>query len=458
MTKTSSLRHAKKRKGIKRFLPETLFFRSLLILITPIFLIQIILTVVFFDRHWSRMTSRLSYAVAGEIAIVLDYIEADTRDTDDTDRILNLMAQRLDLLITHDEGQALELKQPNDAEVEYGWEAMIKNTLSHELAVFTKNPYVVNVDFAEKWIEVRVQTSKGILNVSIPERRLFSSTTYIFLLWVFGASTVLLIIAVLFMRNQIRPIRRLSIAAEHFGKGRNVNSFKIEGAREVRQAGQAFLDMKTRIQRQISQRTDMLAGVSHDLRTPLTRLKLQVSMLGDSPDIYEMKKDISDMEKMIEGYLSFVRGEGREKSQITEIADLLREVTISAKRQGCDVDLVLNDISHSIMLRPVAFKRCLLNIVSNAIKNADHLWITLDKKAEGEVEIIIEDNGPGIDEEDYEKVFRPFYRVEGSRNPDTGGVGLGLPIAMDIVHAHGGEIWLQKSRHGGVAAHITLPI
>ena len=146
------------------------------------------------------------------------------------------------------------------------------------------------------------------------------------------------------------------------------------------------------------------------------------------------------------------------QSQITEIADLLREVTISAKRQGCDVDLVLNDISHSIMLRPVAFKRCLLNIVSNAIKNADHLWITLDKKVEDEVEIVIEDNGPGIDEEDYEKVFRPFYRVEGSRNPDTGGVGLGLPIAMDIVHAHGGEIWLQKSRHGGVAVHITLPI
>ncbi|MGN7438273.1 MAG: ATP-binding protein [Alcanivorax sp.] len=457
MTKTSDLRYKRKRKGIKKFLPETLFFRSLLILITPIFLIQIILTVVFFDRHWSRMTSRLSYAVAGEISIVLDYIEnSDTPE--DVDHILNLMSQRLNLLITHDDGAVLDVGQGHMTVPGYSWEAMIKNTLSHELHVLISEPYTVSVDFAEKWIEVRVQTSKGILNVSIPERRLFSSTTYIFLLWVFGASSVLLVIAVLFMRNQIRPIRRLSIAAEHFGKGRNVNSFKIEGAREVRQAGQAFVDMKTRIQRQISQRTDMLAGVSHDLRTPLTRLKLQVSMMGDSPDIYEMKKDINDMEKMIEGYLSFVRGEGREKSKITEVAAVLREVTTSAKRQGCDVDLVLNDVTNSVMLRPVAFKRCLLNIVSNAIKYADHLWITLDKKSDNELEIIIEDNGPGIDEEQYEKVFRPFYRVEGSRNPDTGGVGLGLPIAMDIIHAHGGEIWLQKSRHGGVAVHITLPI
>ncbi len=447
----------KKHNGVKRLLPETLFFRSLLILITPIFLIQIILTVVFFDRHWSRMTSRLSFAVAGEVSLVVHYIEQNEKQ-EETNRLIELLSQRLDLLVTHDDGAKLPGNDRQDVQQGMTWEAMIRTSLITELSKVLSMPFTVNVDFSEKWIDVRVQTSQGVLNVSVPQRRLFSSTTYIFLLWVFGASSILLVIAVLFMRNQIRPIRRLSAAAEHLGKGRNVQNFKIEGAREVRQAGQAFLDMKTRIQRQVSQRTDMLAGVSHDLRTPLTRLKLQISMMGDSPDIYEMKKDISDMEKMIEGYLSFVRGEGREKSNMTDVSGVLREVTISAKRQGCDVDMQLNDLKSSVMLRPIAFKRCLSNIISNAIKHADHIWITLEQNSKSEIEIIIEDNGHGIDESQYDEVFRPFYRVDTSRNSETGGVGLGLPIAMDIVHSHGGEIWLDKSRYGGLAVHISLPI
>tara|TARA_R110001592_G_scaffold79054_3_gene236754 strand:- start:5993 stop:7366 length:1374 start_codon:yes stop_codon:yes gene_type:complete len=446
------------RRGVKRLLPETLFFRSLLILITPIFLIQIILTTVFFDRHWSKTTSRLSFAVAGEIAMAVDYIN-HSDNQDDTNRILDSLSQHMELLMTQDDGEVLKMGEARKRPSYFiSWEMMVHKSLSDELRKALDVPFTVRVDFSEKWVDVRVQTAKGVLNVAVPQRRLFSSTTYIFLLWVFAASTILLIIAVLFMRNQIRPIRRLAIAAEHLGRGRNVQSFKIEGAREVRQAGQAFLDMKTRIQRQISQRTDMLAGVSHDLRTPLTRLKLQISMMGDSPDIYEMKKDVNDMEKMIEGYLSFVRGEGREKSSLTEMSALLRDVTISAKRQGCDVDMKLNDLKCEVMLRPVAFKRCLLNIVSNAIKYADHIWITLVQKSPTEIEIVIEDNGIGVDESQYDEVFRPFYRVDGSRNADTGGIGLGLPIAMDIVHAHGGEIWLDKSKYGGLSVHITLPV
>ena len=250
----------------------------------------------------------------------------------------------------------------------------------------------------------------------------------------------------------------MALAAERFGKGRDVENFKVEGAREVRQAGQAFLDMKVRIQRQINQRIDMLAGVSHDLRTPLTRLKLQVAMMGDSPDIYDMKNDIHDMERMIDGYLNFVRGEGSEPSVVTDIPAMLRDITTSTKRQGCDVELNLNDISVSTSVRPIAFKRCLNNIVSNASKYADFIWITLEQPDESTVKIIIEDNGPGIEEEKFEDVFRPFYRVDSSRNMSTGGVGLGLPISMDIVHAHGGEIWLERSGHGGLAVHILLPI
>lgn len=441
----------KKKRGLKKILPQTLFFRSLLILITPIFLLQVISTYIFFDRHWSKMTSRLAYAVAGEINMIAGSIE---ERPDAFDKIADAADKNLSLIITYDEGETLEaLKYDRNI----GWEAMIQATLSEELSHVLNRPYTVDVDFQEKWVETRVQLAGGVMNVTLPQRRLFSSTTYIFLIWVFGASMVLLVIAVLFMRNQIRPIRRLSVAAERFGKGREVRNFKIEGASEVRQAGQAFIDMKTRIQRQISQRTDMLAGVSHDLRTPLTRLKLQIAMLGDSPDIYEMKKDVVDMEKMIEGYLNFVRGQGKEKSKYVSIPDLLRDVVTSAKRQGCDAALELNDINISVSLRATAFKRALSNIVGNATKFADFIWVRLNRNNENEIQITIEDNGPGIEPEQYEQVFRPFYRIEESRNQSTGGIGLGMPIAMDIVHAHGGKISLDRSEYGGLAVHIVLP-
>lgn len=447
----------KKHKWIKRLLPNTLFGRSLLILVLPIFLIQALSTFIFFDRHWGKMTSRLAYAVAGEVAIVVHFFDENTSE-DVVDRMVALYESRLDMLITFDEGQQLEVLNNVGSETWGGLESMVRKTLARVLSNTLEYPHQVDVDFREKWIEVRVQIPDGVLNITLPQRRLFSSTTYIFLIWIFSISTILLIISVLFMRNQIRPIRRLALAAERFGKGRDVKNFKIEGAREVRQAGQAFLDMKVRIQRQINQRTDMLAGVSHDLRTPLTRLKLQVAMMGDSPDICDMKNDIHDMERMIEGYLNFVRGEGGEEAVAMDIASILRDVTTSAKRQGCDVELNLNNITADLLLRPVSFKRCLNNIVSNAAKYGDFIWITLKKIGDSEVEIVIEDNGPGIEEEKFEDVFRPFYRVDSSRNISDGSVGLGLPISMDIVHAHGGEIWLERSRYNGLAVHIRLPM
>ncbi len=443
------------KRGFKKFLPQTLFFRSLLILIIPILLLQVITTYVFFDRHWSKTTSRLAYAVAGEIKLLSNYIE-DAKSQDQIDKAISAVENNLDLLATYKKDETLIAE--NYAEpIALSWESMIHATLAKELAETLQKPYSVNVDFQEKWVEVRIQMKDGVLNVSLPQRRLFSSTTYIFLLWVFAASMVLLVIAILFMRNQIRPIRRLAVAAERLGKGREVRNFKIEGANEVRQAGQAFLDMKTRIQRQVSQRTDMLAGVSHDLRTPLTRLKLQISMLGDSPDIYEMKKDVADMEKMIEGYLNFVRGQGKEKSKYINLASLLKEVITSVKRQGCDASLELNGLNPSTSLRSTAFKRAIMNIAGNATKFADFIWISLVQEDNEHIKIIIEDNGPGIAPEKYEEVFRPFYRIEESRNQNTGGIGLGMPIAMDIIHAHGGEIWLEKSEKGGLAVHISLP-
>lgn len=448
----------KKRRGFfKRVLPTTLFGRSLLILVLPVLLIQALSTFIFFDRHWSKMTSRLAFAVAGEISILVSVIE-NTEDQAQVENFLSLAEKRLDFVLSLNEEEELEIIHGSSYALFDGFAGMIHRTLKAEMEDVLTQPFEINVDFYEKWVEVRIQLSKGVLNVSLPQRRLFSSTTYIFLIWIFCASIVLLIISILFMRNQIRPIRRLAIAAERFGKGRYVRKFKVEGAKEVRQAGQAFLDMKTRIQRQIKQRTEMLAGVSHDLRTPLTRLKLQVAMMGDSPDVYDMKNDISDMERMIDGYLDFVRGEGGEAPVMTDIAVLLQDITTSVKRQGVDVQLNLNDVSVFIALRRTAFKRCLNNITSNAAKYGSMIWITLNKAQDDEIEIVFEDNGPGIPEEKMSDVFRPFYRVDSSRNTETGGVGLGLPISMDIVHTHGGEIWLEKSQHGGLAVHIRLPI
>ncbi len=438
---------------IKRVLPKTLFARSLLILIIPVLLIQVIATFTFFDRHWNKMTSRLGFAIAGEIAFIAAEIESDP-SVDNIKKISNYAANSLDLLIGFKKDAALDSEQENVSGMLWG--SMIAEKLSVEIRNKVAREFLLDVDLQEKWIEVTVQLNNGVLSVSLPQRRLFSSSGYIFLLWMIASSIILLAIAILFMRNQIRPIRRLAIAAERFGKGRDVHAYKLEGALEVRQAGQAFMDMRKRIQRQISQRTEMLAGVSHDLRTPLTRMKLQLAMLGDSPDVEALKTDVSEMERMIEGYLEFVRGEGGEQVSLTSLGLLLQKVAASSKRQGRDIEFFCPE-GINIMMRPMAFERCITNLVNNACRYAGHVWIGVQRN-EDKVDITVDDNGPGIPEDQYESVFKPFYRVDTSRNVATGGVGLGLPIAMDIVHSHGGKIWLERSPQGGLRVNIRLPV
>ena len=443
---------------IKKLLPQTLLGRSLLIIILPVILIQISVTYIFFDRHWVRMTNRLAFAVSGEISVISELVEI-AKNTKEIDAVLNLYSDKLNLIIDFKEGA--DFSKNKDTLITYkplGWGAMIENSLEQEMQGQLNRDFTIDVDFQEKWVEIRVLLKNGVLYVSLPQRRLFSSSSYIFLLWVFSVSLILLIIAILFMRNQIRPIRRLALSAERFGKGLYDADLKIEGAIEVRQAGKAFLDMKTRIKRQIEQRTDMLAGVSHDLRTPLTRLKLQLAMLGDSPDIDAMKLDISDMEKMIEGYLNFVRGEDQESVGDVDFITLVDEVITSSKRQGCEIHYCKEIEALQIKIRTVAIKRALNNIISNAEKYADEIWVNVSLNNHNRVRVVIEDNGPSIPEDKYEQVFRPFYRIDGSRNLRTGGVGLGLPITMDIIHSHGGEIWLDQSPKGGLMVNIELPV
>ncbi len=439
--------------SIKKFLPNTLYGRSLLIVALPILLIQILMAYVFYDRHWSKMTDRLSFAVAGEIAIIAERFN-DNYNADDFEAVARNVSQSLELLISYEEGATLDHKAV-EARSSFRSSYVVR-TLQRSMDNEVRRPYIINVPEKKKWVEVVVALDGGLLHISMPERRLFSSSSYIFLLWMLGISLILMGVAVLFMRNQIRPIRRLAVAAERLGKGQEVPlSFKPEGAREVRQAARAFINMHDRIKRQMQQRTAMLAGVSHDLRTPLTRMKLQLEMLGDGQDIKDLKSDIHDMERMVDAYLDFARGEGQEQREVIDLTGLLERCADKARRQNAQVELDVVPVSMS--LKPLALERCIDNLIGNAVQYGKNIWISLHY-AEDDVSLVIEDDGPGVAEDKYDEVFKPFFRLDSSRNVAKGGVGLGLPIAQDIIHSHGGEISLGKSTHGGLSVTIVLPL
>ncbi len=444
----------KPRSLIKRMLPRTLLGRSLLILVTPILIVQIVTTVVFLDNHWQKMLHRLAYSVAGEIAVMAHAID-DGMTPENLKRMTGYVSQSLGLLISYNEGQFIEDKDFSGRHAV--WESAVVDTLSHELNSQLRRPFYIHADFREKWVEVNVQLDTGVLNIVLPERRLFSSSAYIFLIWMFSTSLVLFALAVLFMRNQIRPIRRLAVAAEWFGRGRDVHKFKLEGASEVRQAGQAFLDMRRRIKRQISQRTIMLAGVSHDLRTPLTRMKLELEMMGDGEAVSALKDDIQQMQRMIDGYLDFVRGEGGEPLVSVMLSKVTDKMKAGFARQGYSIEWNVPDYIQ-LPLRQNAFERAVSNIVTNACKYGGKVWVSAEITKDERAQIVIEDDGPGIPEGSYEDVFKPFFRMDSARSQDTGGVGLGMPIAMDIVNNHGGRIWLEKSVYGGLKVIIRIPL
>ena len=437
------------RRGLKRLLPATLFGRSLLIMVTPVVLTQILATWIFYERHWETMTRRLGFAVAAEIALVVDGLHHADGDKARA-RILDETARAADLVITLEPGARIAADPKPPA-------SMVERTLGLAIAERVQLPYTIDSRLSREWYEIRVQMPEGVLRVLAPGRRLFSPTTYIFILWMVGSALVLFAIAIVFMRNQIRSIRRLAIAADSFGKGRDVPDFKPEGATEVRQAAAAFLVMRERIQRQMKQRTEMLAGVSHDLRTPLTRMKLALAMMGESQDIEDLKGDVAEMETMIEAYLAFARGEGSEPVESADLARLLGEVAVGARRAGGRVELeTAGDLTLS--LRVNAFRRCLTNLLANSRRYAETVWLSARRHDAAIIEILVDDDGPGIPETAREDVFKPFFRLESSRNSETGGAGLGLAIARDIVRTHGGEITLGDSPQGGLRVIIRLPV
>jgi two-component system osmolarity sensor histidine kinase EnvZ len=303
---------------------------------------------------------------------------------------------------------------------------------------------------------VRMQLPEGVLTVEVPSKRLSSFTTNLFYLSMIGSTVILSAVAIIFMRNQLRPIRRLAIAADRFGKGRDMPGFRPHGAEEIRQAAEAFIEMRDRIRRQIQQRTEMLAGVSHDLRTPLTRMKLQLAMLGDGPDIDELRNDVDEMRQMIDAYLAFARGEGTEEATPTDLAAFLEEVVVSARREGADIAFDAPE-SQVLPLRREAMRRCLANLLSNARRHAQHIRLSVIQD-DAAVALVVDDDGPGIPPHQREEAMKPFVRLDESRNQETGGTGLGLAIARDVARRHGGDLVLSTSPMGGLRCTVRLPL
>lgn len=443
----------------RRLLPRTLFGRSLLIIALPMILLQLIVAFIFFDRIWDSSSNRVVGALAGEISYIKEQM-ADAHDQAARLKIAQQASNNLGMTIEVRDDATTVSAQGDDPFARYSWfspGARLHNELDRRLdAPFSLRPYE-----KEKWFVIEVEYQPGkVFSVLSHERRLLSSTTYIFFLWLIGSAFVLFSVSMLFMRNQIRPILRLAVAAEKFGKGQDIADFRPMGATEVRTASRAFLQMRDRLRRQIEQRTLMLAGVSHDLRTPLTRMKLQLALMPQNNDRAHMEQDIAEMEKMVEGYLAFAKGAGDEPTSITDLAALITRIATNAGREGHTVSTVLPR-DHSVLnirVRPIAIERALANLVGNACRFGKTVRISTGTDDENnDILITIDDDGPGIAPSQREEVFKPFYRIEKSRNKKTGGVGLGLSITQDIILGHGGDITLGDSPLGGLRVIVRLP-
>lgn len=437
----------RQRSWVKRLLPQTMFGRSLLLIVMPLVLVQVIAAWIFYDRHWETVSYRLSADVAGEVAMVIDAIEPASSDLE-REGLLRHAGGLTELGFSFENGAAWPAPPPASGTI-------LEKQLSRAMERRVQRPFRIDDLSCERCVLVDVQLDSGVLTINIPRGRLYTATTYIFILWMVGSSLVLLSIATVFLRNQVKSMRRLAAAAEAFGKGRPVSFAKAEGALEVRQAAAAFIRMRERIERQIRQRTEMLAGVSHDLRTPLTRMKLALALLGESSAAAELKSDVAEMQRLVNVYLDFVRGEGTETTVETDIALLLEDVAATAQREGAA--LTLGRLEEAVLpVRPNALRRCLSNLVANARQYARHVWLSSVLVEDG-IDILIEDDGPGIAATERERVFQPFIRLDSSRNPSTGGVGLGLTIARDVARSHGGDVRLETSPHGGLRARVHLP-
>jgi two-component system, OmpR family, osmolarity sensor histidine kinase EnvZ len=429
-------------------LPKGLYARALIIIIAPMVILQSVVAFVFMERHWNTVTWRLSSAVTQDIAALIDVYQSYPQEADHA-ALRRIAQQRL--------GLAVDFLPPSQmpAPVPKPFFSLLDQTLSVEISRRIGRPFWIDTVGRSNLVEIRIHLGDVIMRVFAHRSSTYASNSHIFLLWMVGTSAVLLLVAILFLRNQIRPILSLADAAESFGKGREVPNFQPRGAREVRRAAQAFIDMKRRVERMVDQRTTMLAGVSHDLRTLLTRFKLELALLGEGPEFEPLRNDVEEMARMVEAYLAFARGDTGELAQSIDVATILDGLKASAERDGAAATVAYYGQS-IITVKPDAFQRCLANLVSNAARHGDELAIT----SHGDhrwLTITIDDDGPGIPANRREDVFKPFLRLDDGRNLDQPGTGLGLAIARDIARSHGGDISLSDSPLGGLRATVRIP-
>ncbi len=435
-------------------MPRGLFGRSLVIIVMPVVVLQAVVTYMLFDRQWDAVTTRISRGVAAQIALFVQSYETQGPEKFASEAArLRETSFGLDPFVRP--GEKIPVTESPAYEV-------LRQTFTRELAKITGRPVWVDSDSLEDQVDIRIQLDGAVLQVLADRKRVMSTNTHVWVLWSMGTALILLSVAILFLRNQIRPIERLADVAEAFGKGRDVPDFRPAGATEVRRAGLAFLDMKDRISRFVQQRTDMLAGVSHDLRTPLTRMKLELAMMRDNPSSQALKGDLEEMEHMLEEYLAFARGQAGEGASDTDIGQLVRDVATSAQRKaGTKAPNKTVDVAVGgglvIEVRPNAMRRCVTNLVENALRYGTRATVSASQQ-DDMVEIAVDDDGPGIPPDRREEAFRPFHRLESGRTLQGGGVGLGLAIARDIARGHGGDIILGESQLGGLRAVVRLPV
>jgi two-component system osmolarity sensor histidine kinase EnvZ len=432
-------------------LPRGLYWRSILIIVVPMVVLQAVVAVVFMERHYNQITTRLSDALTSTITGLESVYNAYPQD-EGFEIISRDVARsfRLNVTIVKDAKLPPPAPKPFFSELD--------RAMARQLADKLDRPFWIDTVGNSDLMEIRIQLKDGnVMRIYADRRQAVPSNTHIFLVWMVGTALVLIVVSILFLRNQIKPILALANAAEAFGMGREVKNFRPRGAREVRRASIAFMQMRDRLERQIEQRTTMLSGVSHDLRTVLTRFKLQLALLPEGTETDELHADINEMQRMLEEYLDFARGDAGEEIQSVAPLPLMQRLAENGRKWGLDVALTTPESLPELRGKPIALERCFGNVVHNASRFGKQLNITVERQAQ-KVRFLFDDDGPGIHPKDYEQVFKAFHRLDDARNQDTPGSGLGLSIVRDIVRSHGGMIKLDQSPEGGLRVEILLPL